>query len=85
MLNCLLDKEFGKYWISSKHLKLSERINELKKNCRDRALFVALPTLVLRSCNIEALWGSYWLIVLAPFRFAVLQVFPGLPDYPAVV
>ena len=80
-----IDKEFGKYWSLQKHLKLSERINELKKNkkiknCRDRALFVALPTLLLRSCNIEALWGSCWLIVLAPFRFPVLQVFPGLPD-----
>ena len=26
-----IDKEFGKYWSLQKHLKLSERINELKK------------------------------------------------------
>jgi hypothetical protein len=49
------------------------------------ALFVVLPMLQLITCNIEALCGSCWLIVLAPFRFPVLQVFPDLLDYPAVV
>ena len=49
------------------------------------ALFLMLPTLQSRSCTVEALGGSYWLIVLASFRFPVLQVFSGLPDYPAVV
>ena len=29
--------------------------------------------------------GKLLVVVLAPFRFPVLQVFPGLPDNPAVL